>query len=194
MRINTANLISNILHPFIVSLLLILLLSFKATADTFDAIKWMIISIALSLLPIIIIIVYLVRSRRIKSYSINIRKERTSVYLFTSICTSISCIILILLNAPSILLAAFVAGFSAVAIFMCINLLWKISLHTAFISAAVTILIILYGSLAIITLVLIPMTAWARIVLKHHTLAQTVSGALLATLIALIIFYSFGLI
>jgi membrane-associated phospholipid phosphatase len=77
---------------------------------------------------------------------------------------------------------------------MCINFLWKISLHTAFAAASVTVLTIQYGSIGALTAMLIPPIAWARIELEQHSLTQAVAGALLAGLIVVIVFHFFGLI
>jgi len=173
---------------------LILLLSFKSTPSALDAIKWSLISVAASILPVFGVIIYLVRSQRLESAFINVRKQRTKIYLLAGVSASVGCVILYHLEAPKELIAAFVAGLSAVVVFMCVNLLWKISLHTAFVTASVTVLIILYGSIAAGTVVLVPLIAWARIELKHHSLAQVATGALLAALIAFVVFYLFGLV
>ncbi len=194
MRKRIANLTSNILNPFLVSLVLILLLSFRSTSSALDAVRWSLILIAISILPVFLVITYLVRSRRLEGPFVNIRKQRTKVYLLAGICAGIGCIILHYLEAPKELTATFVAGLSAVVVFMCINLLWKISLHTAFVTASVTALIILYGPIAAVTVVLVPLIAWSRIKLKHHSLAQVATGALLAALIVVVVFYLFGLV
>jgi len=194
LRERIANLTSNILNPFLVSLVLILLLSFKSTSSAVDAVKWSLISIAVSILPVFGVIIYLVRSQKLESAFINVRKQRTKIYLLAGVCAGIGCIILPYLEASSTLIATFVAGLSAVVVFMCINFLWKISLHTALITASVAILIILYGSIAAITVVLVLLIAWARIELKHHSLAQVAAGALLAALIVVVVFYLFGLV
>ncbi len=194
MRERIANLTSNILNPFLVSLVLILLLSFKSTPSALDAVKWSLISIAVSILPVFSVIIYLVRNRRLESPFINVRKQRTKIYLLAGVCAGIGYIILHYLGAPKELIATFVAGLSAVVVFMCVNLLWKISLHTAFVTASVTALIILYGPIAAVTVVLVPIIAWARIELKHHSLAQVATGALLAASIVVVVFYLFGLV
>jgi len=194
LRERIASLISNILNPFLVSLILILLLSFKSTSSALDAVKWSLISIAISILPVFGVIIYLVRSQKLESAFINVRKQRTKIYLLAGVCAGIGCIILPYLEASSTLIATFVAGLSAVVVFMCINFLWKISLHTALITASVAILIILYGSIAAVTVVLVPLIAWSRIELKHHSLAQVATGALLAALIVVVVFYLFGLV
>ena len=194
MRERIASLTSNILNPFLVSLVVILLLSFKSTSSTVDAVKWSLISIAVSILPVLGAIIFLVRQQRLESHYINIREQRTQVYLLASVCLGVGCVIFPALSAPLMLRAIFIAGLSAVVIFMGINLLWKISLHTAFVTALVTVLIILYGSIAAVSAVLVPLISWARIELRQHSPAQVVTGALLATLIVVVVFHLFGLV
>ena len=92
------------------------------------------------------------------------------------------------------LLALCVAGVSASVIFLSINLWRKVSLHTAFITATVTVLFLLYGFMSTASIVLIPLVAWARIELEHHSLAQVATGAFLGAPILVAVFYFFGLI
>ena len=194
MRKRIASLTSNVFSPLLIGLALILLVSLEATVSVSDAIKWSLILTALSILPVFLFAVYLVRRNRLDSVYVNVRKQRTKIYALVVILAGVSCIILLSLKAPLILLALLVAGFSAAVIFMCVNLWWKISLHTAFITAAVIVLFILYGFIATASIVLIPLVAWARIELEHHSLAQVVTGALLATSVLVVVFYLFGLI
>ena len=194
MRERIAKLTSNALNPFLVSLVLILLLSFKSTSSAFDAVKWSLILMAISILPVFSVIIYLVRKQKLESPFIITRRQRTKIYLLAGVCAGAGCIIFPHLGAPKELIATFVAGLSAVIVFMCINLLWKISLHTAFVTASVTVLIILYGAIAAVTVVLVPLTAWSRIELKYHSLTQVAAGALLATLIVVVVFYLFDLV
>ena len=194
MRKQIANLVSNILNPFLVSLVIILLLSFESTRSPLDALKWSVILIAISLVPVYSVMVYFSRNDRPESHFIDVRKQRTRIYLLAGICALVGCIVLVYSGAPLILLATFVAGLSATAIFMGINLWWKISLHAAFIAASVTLLVILYGSIGTVAVMLLPLVAWARVKLGRHSLAQVTIGALLAALIAGVVFYLFGLV
>ena len=89
--------------------------------------------------------------------------------------------------------AIFVAGMVAMVIFFSINLFWKISIHSAFVTAIMTVLMTLYGSIGALAAVLLPLIVWARVELKHHSLAQAITGAILAELIVLVVFYLFGL-
>ena len=194
MRKQIANLTSNILNPFLVTLVVIILLSFESTSSIIDAIKWSLILIAVSILPVFSVIFYLTRKEKLEGIFISVRRQRNKIYLLASACAVAGCILLLYLEAPLILLATFVAGLVAIIVFMCINLWWKISLHTAFTAASVTIFAILYGSIGVLTIMLVPLIAWARIELEHHSIAQAVAGALLAPLIVVVVFYLFGLI
>jgi len=189
-----ARLTSNIVNPFSVSLVMIVLLSFTSTSSTFDAFKWILISVVLSILPVLTVIVYLVHNHRLEGIFIKARKQRNKIYLLASACAAVSCVVLYYLGAPRVLVASFVTALSAIVIFMCINLWWKISVHTAFVTASVTVLIILFGSLGAITAALLPPIAWSRIELEHHSPAQVASGALLAALIVVVVFYLFGIL
>jgi len=135
----------------------------------------------------------MLRNGKLDDFYITIREQRTRIYLFGCFCALVSCITLIYLKAPLILVAAFTTGLSTAFIFTLINLWWKISLHTALVAASATVLVLLYGWMAAATLALVPLTAWARIELESHSLAQVVSGALLAALIVVVMFYPLAL-
>jgi len=194
MKKKLAKLTSNILNPFLVSLVVIVLISLDSTSSLFDALKWSLIAIALTILPVFGVILFLVRKGKIDGIFISIREQRYRIYLLASTCAILSWAVLTYLGAPLALVAAFVSGLSAIIIFMCINLWWKISVHTAFISGSVTVMIILYGVAGIAIAVLLPLITWSRIELEHHSLAQAATGAVLAALVAAIVFYLFGLI
>ncbi len=193
-RKQIANLTSNILNPFLMGLVVILLLSFESTSSILDALKWSLILTAVGILPVLLVIIYLVQTGGLDSIFTNAREERTKLYLLTGVCVIVSGIILLHFGAPLMLVATFIAALIEILVFISINLWWKISVHTAFIAALVTILVILYGPIAAVSAVLLPLIAWARIKLRHHSLAQVTTGALLASLIVVMVFYFFGLV
>ena len=192
-RKRIANLTSNILNPFTVCLALIFLFSFTSSPSMPEAMKWAFLSMAVSILPVFLVIIYMLRNGKLDDFYINIRAQRTRIYLLGSFCASASCITLACLGAPSILVIAFATGVSTALIFTIINLWWKISLHTALVAASATVLVLLYGWVAAATVALVPLTAWARIELESHSIAQAVSGALLAAFIVMVMFYPLAL-
>ncbi|MFC1954759.1 hypothetical protein ACFLVZ_02945 [Chloroflexota bacterium] len=188
-RQRIANLTSNILNPFLISLVVILLFSFSSTHSTFEAFKWAFISMAVSILPIFLVVIYLVRSGKLDTILTNARQQRTRIYLTSGFFTIMGYYTLSFLGAPAVLVSGFAAVLSTALIFMLINLKWKISVHTGAMAASSIVLVMLYGWIAAVAVALVPLTAWSRIELEHHSLAQAIGGALLAALIAAVIFY-----
>jgi membrane-associated phospholipid phosphatase len=189
-----ARLTSIIVNPFMVHIIMILIISFKSTDSTAEGVRWFLIPIAISTVPIFIIVLYLVRYNKVDSFFIKIRSQRDKVYILSLVLMVIACAVLFFLRAPVMLVALFIAIFIAGLVFACVNRWWKISIHVASISAAVTALVILYGPVAAWTILLVPLVAWARVEMEHHSLAQVLAGGLLSSLILLLVFLFFNLV
>jgi membrane-associated phospholipid phosphatase len=189
-----ARLIYNILNPFLVSFIVITVLAFESTANTADALKWMVISIALSVLPVFVFVVYMVKIKQLDGIFINPRKQRTRIYVLATCLGVAGVIVLYFTQAPKLMFVTFVTGLISIAMFMFINLYWKISLHTGFIASAVTITIIVNGGHYSFLVVLVPLVGWARLDMKLHSWPQVAAGALLAAGIVLIVFKAFAMI
>ncbi|MDZ4230687.1 MAG: hypothetical protein U1B77_02590 [Dehalococcoidales bacterium] len=191
MKKRIADLVSNTLNPFFMSLGIIGLVSFASAPGTVSALKWALLAVALSVLPVFLAIIYLVRKGKIDTIYTDARRQRTGIYLLAGLIAAAGGINLIYLGAPLMLRAAFLAGFSGAVIFTGITWWWKVSLHTAMVAAAVTILVILHGWLAVIAAVIVPLMAWARVASDHHSPAQTVTGAILGALVVILALYPF---
>jgi membrane-associated phospholipid phosphatase len=189
-----ALLTSGIINPFLVGLGVVMLVAWQGAASPAEALKWVGLVTVLTILPVFIVTLYLMRNKQTDSLFINERKKRTRVYLITGACSLAGFAVLYLLDAPRMLLATFTASIVTILLFMLINLWWKISVHTAWMGASVTILIVLYGWVLSPAMVLVPISAWSRIQLGRHSLAQTAAGACLAAVIALGVFSLSGVI
>lgn len=194
MKRQLAYLTSVILNPFIIGLAVMVFLSFQSTSSFSDGLKWSLLLVGFTVLPVFTLLIFLVHQEKIDDIFIKARRQRNWIYLLASVSNITCCAVLFSLGAPPVLFATMVAALLAMLIFMAINLAWKISLHTAFAAGSVTILTILYGAAGAISAVLVPPIAWARIELKYHSLAETVAGALLSVMIVIVVFYFFGLI
>jgi len=188
MKERIANLVSTILNPFLVSLTVVLLLSLASTATTLEAIKWVVVALAIGELPVFSVIFYLVRRGRLDAIFTTVRQQRTKIYIVGNLFCAIGLAVLICFRAPLVLVAAFAAVLVAGILFMFINLRWKISLHVAFVAGAATALVIVLGWIAGVGMALVPVIAWARIELKHHSPAEAATGALLAIFTVLAVF------
>ena len=189
-----AHLTSGIFSPFLIGLILILLVSLEATASFNAAIKWSLLLFALSILPTFTFTVFLVRNNHLDGVFSSSCRQRIRIYALMFVLAGVCCITLFFLKAPLMLLVLAIAGLTGTVIFTLLNLWWKVSLHTAFITAMVTMLFIFYGFVSTALLPLIPLVAWSRIRLGQHSMAQTATGALLGALILSAVFYLFGLI
>lgn len=194
MKTRLAHLVSNLLNPFVLSLTVIMVLAYESSASPVDAFKWLLIIIGTSVLPVYVTSVYMVRAGQLDGIFSNRRKQRTKIYIIGIACAAVSYLLLWLLGAPDGLMAALAAALSASILFMAINTVWKISVHTAFVTAAAIMLIILYGWVGVIALAMVPLTVWARMELSQHSLAQALAGVALSGLIMVTVFYLFGVI
>jgi len=194
MRERLAGLTSNILNPFLLSFIVIILLAVESTDGASEALKWALISIALSVLPVFVAVICLVRQNKLEGVFANPRHQRNGIYILASALGAIGCGVMWYFNAPKLLSVTFSAGLVTIVIFMVINRFWKISLHTAFISASVTIVAIIYGAAGALTILLLLPVAWSRIRLNQHSPAQVITGALLSAAILLIVFWGFGVL
>jgi len=194
MRKQIARLMSSTLSPPFTAIISILLISFDSATSVFDAFKWSLTAIAISILPLSLAIIYLVRTKKLDSVLANTRSQRTRIYGFVIILAGVGGIVLQCLAAPLELVALFLTGFLSGVLFGCINLWWKISLHTAVIAILITVAVISYGFMAVTGVVLIFLMVWARAELGCHSLAEGITGAFLATLILVLVFCFLGLI
>ena len=193
-RTRLANLISNIFNPFALSLLGVVLISIKSTGSILDALRWSAVFIAICMVPVYLFIAHYVRTGHLDSFFSNSQQQRTRIYLVGGFFAGVALVTLELLKAPDKLVAILLAAFVSSVLFMLVNLLWKISVHTAFATAFVTLAALLYGWIASPLVLLVPAMAWSRIELKQHSLAQTAGGAILATLTLLVVFWLSGLL
>ncbi|MFC1961836.1 hypothetical protein ACFLWN_02150 [Chloroflexota bacterium] len=189
-----AKLTSDIVNPFSMSLVMIILLCLRSATTVSSAIKWALLAVAFSILPVLAIILYLVHNEKLDSLFIKTRQQRSKIYLLAIFCVAICIGILFYLGAPAVLLAALISAFFAIIIYMGVNLWWKISVHTGFAAASITMIIILYGAIGLITSLLLPIIGWSRVKLEHHSPAQVAVGAALSALTVVIVFSLFGLV
>lgn len=192
MKDKLARSISGFFNPFVLSCLVIVLLAFKEPVNTLHSLKWAGISLALSVLPVLVAVWWLVHQKKLDGMFNNPREQRNRIYIMATLLGVIGFAITWVFDAPQLLRATFTAGLVSILVFMVINFFWKISLHTAFISAAATVITVVYGAPGAITLLLLPAVGWSRIALKQHTIAQVTAGAVCAAGIVLVVFWACG--
>jgi membrane-associated phospholipid phosphatase len=194
MKQKVARLVSNIFNPFLVSFVTIVLLVVHTSDSPAGALKWAAIALALSVVPVLAFIAWQVRRKKLDGFFPEGQGQRKVIYLIASVLAAVGCAVMWRFNAPALLTVSFVAGLAAVVIFMVINIFWKISLHTAFISAAAGVLTLVFGLKAAWVFIFLPLVGWSRLELKMHTLWQVIAGAVLALVIVSGVLWGFGVV
>lgn len=116
------------------------------------------------------------------------REGRQVPLLLCLASTAVGLLILLLGHAPRDVLALDVAMLVTLITCTVITRWWKISLHSAVAGGAAATLVLIYGRWALVTVPVVALVAWARVVVRDHTLAQVVAGALVGPSVGGIVF------
>jgi membrane-associated phospholipid phosphatase len=114
------------------------------------------------------------------------KRPRLIVLGFIIASVAVGLALLVGLGAPGELSGYFGCMLASVAVLAAITTVWKISIHCAVASGSVTILALLFGPGLIPAYLLVALTAWSRVVVKDHTLAQVIGGSFLGAAAAIV--------
>jgi len=151
---------------------------------------WGISLIFLTIVPALSLLFYI--PRRNEPWASTEKRQRVMSFVFMAVSYPIGFVILKLIQAPPIFEAMMLTYVIVVLGLILVNLFFKASGHAAGIAGPVSALIYFFGLIATPLIALIPITMWARVRTKGHTLSQTVVGALLSAAITMIILILYG--
>jgi hypothetical protein len=170
-----ARAVTNALNPFVI---FTALFAFVALAEA--GISRGLLYLALELVAAAVVAGYVLlmrRRSRVGDFWISARAERLipALFLLTAFVALLAA--LVLFDAPqNLFLLTFSMGLASAAVAL-ITLLWKASAHCTVAGHAAAAGLLLLGPLGIVFLLVLPLVVWARVVLKAHTLLQTLLGA-----------------
>lgn len=137
---------------------------------------WSGIYVLLAMVAPLVYLIWQVLHGNVTDLDIHLREQRKGVLIVTIAGFGAAWIALVLGHAhPFLTILASTGLLQWLAIFI-ISLRWKISVHAASATGITLILIRMFGSPTVPLLVSIPLVAWSRIKLRHHTPAQTFAG------------------
>jgi membrane-associated phospholipid phosphatase len=183
-----AKVINVILHPVALTLPGVFLIVFQSTKDTNEAFLWTFFSVIFSGI-VSLFVLYGVKKGFFNNLDVSNRKQRIILYPFIIAVVILFIGFVYLMHGPSSLIKASVLIIAALLILDIINTKIKVSGHVAVVSSLVTGLVYAYGGAVFISILLIPLIAWARITEKRHTLKETVVGALCGIVLSLTAIY-----
>jgi membrane-associated phospholipid phosphatase len=132
--------------------------------------------------PLMLLLV-LVRLGKVTDHHVSDRKQRAPVLLMALGSIVAGLLVLKAAGAPESVIAMVLAVVGGVVVLAGVSPFWKISGHAAAISSSAVIAVLMLGPVWLPLLLLIPVVAWSRVVLRAHTRAQVVAGALFGGLV-----------
>ena len=191
-----AELVSRVTNPAYVALPTFLVVALRTAPTVGTGVLWWLVTTAgISLAPLLHI-ARGVRAGRYHDHHLSVRQERLLPILVGLASAGVALALLLIWHAARLYLAtvaAVVVG-AALALVITHGLRWKISLHVAGNAGAVTVLVVLFGWLALLLGPLVALVGWARWRVRAHTLAQVVAATLISVVVTLAIFWFFGVL
>ncbi|MFJ9950462.1 hypothetical protein [Kitasatospora sp. NPDC091207] len=131
-----------------------------------------------------------IRKGTLEDRHVGHRRRRLTVipFIMGSVLTSFA--VMLRLDAPADLTAVVLAMFASLVPILVITVWWKVSVHTAVASGAVVCLAVALGPWWLLLGPLVALIGWSRVVLRDHTTAQTVVGAVVGALTAGLTFWA----
>jgi membrane-associated phospholipid phosphatase len=190
----TARIFSTVCNPFLASLALFVILAYGRSRSVTEFWTLAFTSVFFTSIGPMLYVFWLYYNDKITDLDMSNRAERAQVFGTFVVSSAIGTLALLLLHAPTIMIASMAAYTANAFVVQIITQRWKISTHALGITAPLVTLIVLYGWGPLPFLILIPIVCWARVYLGAHTLAQVVAGVALAGVSTLAFFRLFGLI
>jgi hypothetical protein len=176
------------LAPAPVAGALLVLVAWHSAASALDALRWAVLAVLFAAVVPMAYILIGVRRRRLSDRHVGVRHERPLPLLIGVVSVVVGVGLLIQVGAPRELIALEAAMAVGLGSSLLVTLAWKISIHVAVVTGAIVILLLVFGPGALMLAPAVALVAWARIVLRDHTLGQTVAGAALGGAVAASVF------
>lgn len=180
-----ARIFTFVIHPATLTIPTVFLIMFHEVGKVSIAITWTLASMVFIAI-IGMFILYGVKERFFSNVDISIRRQRVILYAFIISVVLLGVLLISLFRGPTILIYSGIFLVLSLIVFDIINVRIKASVHVASIATFSIILCGLYGGWAYLTLLFIPLIAWARIVQKRHTLEETIVGAISGSVLTIL--------
>jgi membrane-associated phospholipid phosphatase len=130
-----------------------------------------------------------IRRGRFTDRHVMVREHRPAVIAAAAVSVVIGLAVMLVFNAPRDLVALVGAMLAGLALTLAVTVWWgKVSLHTAVAAGTATTLVLVFGPWLHLAWLAVALVAWSRVVLKEHTVVQTIVGFVLGALAAGVVF------
>ncbi len=189
---NLAPIISTIFSPFIIFSFILIFVIFYYYSNLLSNLPSVLIGLFFGVIIPGITIVWLYKHKLIKDIHLNKQTDR-QIPLLICIASALSGLIFLLfLGSPKYLLAvSMMFMFNCLLIFL-ITFFWKISVHAATFSSAITVILFVAGPFWWFLYLGFLIVGWARVYENKHTWMQIIAGTVLAAIVTILVFNAFG--
>lgn len=175
MDITIARIISRLCEPTLLQLLLVLYTASRGDITGPRLFIVMIILFTIVFFPPLMLLLYAVRTKKISNWDISNRKQRVKALAVFILFLFID-LFIIRSFYDHALFTLFLFFFITVCGFFCITLFWKISGHLSTFTIFFGLIILWFGLRWWPLVLMVPTLAWSRVILKRHTIFQTIGG------------------
>lgn len=188
-RRTVAKVVTEVCSPAVVVVALPLAVAWHATGYRVGpTVFWgLVVAVFSSVLPMAFI-VRGARQGRWDGHHVRNREGRLVPLLLGLASTTVGLVILLVGRSPRDVLALDVAMLVTLAACTVITQWWKISLHSAVAGGACATLVLIYGPSLLVTVPVVALVAWSRVVVRDHTVAQVIAGALAGPAVGGVVF------
>ncbi|MDX9774718.1 MAG: hypothetical protein RBT40_02055 [Petrimonas sp.] len=196
--LNIAKLLSTIFHPWIVLAPVLALAAYRDLNHPLDAFKWTLIAYV----PTIIFPLVYGKLIALKSSKKGTRKKISrslfrgsprSLLVLAALFGIPSILVLQFLHGPACLLTIILAVMITMLAITIVNIFYRASFHIGMATCMLTSMVFLFGPVALISFILIPILSVSRYQLGEHTISQIITGFLIGLIVSGATFYSLGL-
>ncbi len=188
-----AQVISIGFEPFTVSFVALTLVTLRLPLTLESKIVWFVVAILLGGLPPTAVYLYERKTGKIHDWFITNRVERKDVQLAWMLGSGLFFLTALFFDAPRLLLALSLTLVWISLLITIVSLYWKISVHMVGVTLFVMVLLLTYSANYFWALALLPLVAWARIKLGHHTLSQVTVATILTIIVTYFVFNLYSL-
>jgi len=186
-----ARLVTEVLAPAPTVAALTLVVAWHSAPTATEAMRWgTIAALFVSVIPFLYIVRGVLRGG-LTDHHVGVRQQRPVPLLVGVASMLAGLILLVTWGAPRDLVAVVAVVTVGLAASLLVTLIWKLSIHAAVVSGAVAILVLVFGLPLLVAAPLVPLVCWARVAVHDHTPAQTIAGAVLGAIVAVIVFAAF---
>ncbi len=190
-RAEVARWVSIIVHPILFPLLALGLALYLATDSVAATLGWIVMALALTSLPITLLVGFQVIRRKWSDLDVSVRRQRYALYPFGIACMLVLTLSYAHFDAPAVAIRSGYALVIANVVDGIVNLFYKVSAHAT--GAAASSALVWFATpfvvLAIVASAATLLVGWSRVELKRHTRGQVLLGWLVGVSAMILAFH-----